>query len=254
VKTLAAFVVTVVTLLTVVAGCGGSGGTTTLSVFGESSLTDVMAELATRYAQLRPGTTIRTTFAGTQELARLLTSGQRSVDVVVTSDGQSMATLRKRHLAGRGQIVAHNAMAIAVAPGNPLHVAGLASLAGPRIRLALSAPNEAAGRYARTVMTRAGVNVRPRSMDIDVRAVVEEVRMGTADAGIVYGTDISAAGVAVSGVPIPDVQNVNASYPAAVATASHHAKAAAAFVTWLTSPEAQAIIGRFGFGRVGSDG
>lgn len=46
---------------------------------------------------------------------------------------------------------------------------------------------------------------------------------------------------------IPDAQNAIAEYPAATLKTSEHSAAAAAFVTWLSGPEAQKILQDAGF-------
>lgn len=231
--------------LSLLSACAGSAGGATLHVLAASSLTDVMAELGTRYGQLHPDIAIKPTYGGSQDLTRRLKEGQESADVLVTADGTSMDAVD--HLLSDRRVVAHNSMAIVVAPGNPLQLRGLADLADPRVRLVLGAPNNPAGRYAQQVFARAGMTATPKGTEIDARTVVTRVRTGEADAGIVYVTDLRSAGAAASGIPIPPEQNVVASYPAAVVKRSSHTTAAEAFVTWLASPEAQSILTKYGF-------
>jgi molybdate transport system substrate-binding protein len=188
--------------------------------------------------------TVRTSFGGSQDLVAQLKNG-KSADVLVTADTQAMNEADK--LIEKGRIIAHNSMTIAVAPGNPKHIQGLAQLADPRLRVMLGAPTTPSGRYARQVFLKAGVTVVPKSEEIDVRSVLTGVRTGEADAGIVYITDIKSAGAAASSVPIPAAQNVTASYPAAVLTKSDHQDQAKTFVAWLTSTEARAILTKYGF-------
>lgn len=226
--------------------CGDSGGTATLNVFAASSLTDVMAELGTRYGQLHQDIVIKASYAGSQELDRRVKEGQQSVDVLVTADGASMDGVG-RYVRNR-RVIAHNSMAIAVAPGNPLHITGVAGLAGPGVRVVLGAPNNPSGRYAQEILAKAGVTVRPISTEIDARTVLTRVRTGEADAGIVYVTDLQSAGGAASPVAIPAVQNISAAYPAAVVKRGRHGAAAEAFIAWLASPEAQSIFNKYGFG------
>lgn len=230
-------------LLVLLTGCGGSGPTT-ITVFAASSLTDVMAELATRYGQTHRGVTVQASYGGSQELAAELKQGQPA-DVLVTADTASMDAIAR--LVERRRIIAHNTMTIAVAPGNPLHVKSVADLAGPRLRVALGAPSTPSGRYAQELFAKAGVTVVPKSEEIDVRTVLTQVRTGQADAGIVYVTDIASAGAAAASVPIPAAQNVIATYPAAVVRKTADEDSATTFVTWLTSPEATAILRTYGF-------
>jgi molybdate transport system substrate-binding protein len=230
--------------LTSLAGCGDSSSSKTITVFAASSLTEVMAELDTRYQQTHRGMTVRTSFGGSQDLVAQLKDG-KPADVLVTADVQSMTEARK--LTGESRTIAHNSMTIAVAPGNPKHIQGVADLADPRLRVVLGAPTTPAGRYALQVFTKAGVTVVPKSEEIDVRSVLTRVRTGEADAGIVYITDIKSAGAAASSVPIPAAQNVTAAYPAAVLEKSGHQDQAKTFVAWLASTEGLAILTKYGF-------
>lgn len=85
------------------------------------------------------------------------------------------------------------------------------------------------------------------SQEPNVRAVLSKVELGEADAGLVYRTDAESAKDKVDTVEIPDAQNAIAEYPAATIKDSENAEAAAAFVTWLSSPEAQKILQDAGF-------
>jgi molybdate transport system substrate-binding protein len=81
----------------------------------------------------------------------------------------------------------------------------------------------------------------------DVDATLAQVTTGDADAGIVYVTNVVAAGASVSGVPIPPDQNVATSYPIAVMTASAHASVARAWVAFVLGPVGAAALARAHF-------
>jgi molybdate transport system substrate-binding protein len=140
-----------------------------------------------------------------------------------------------------------NRLEIVVAPGNPKRIARLADLARSDLVFVSEAPAVPAGKYAAQVLAAAGVKVDARSQEADVKAVVSKVALGEADAGIVYITDVIAAGTRVSGVAIPRNQNVVATYPIAVARAAHNRAAADAFITFLLSSDGQKLLQGFGF-------
>ena len=50
------------------------------------------------------------------------------------------------------------------------------------------------GTYANEILTKANVKVTPVSLEENVKGVVTKVTSGEADAGIVYTTDVIAAG------------------------------------------------------------
>lgn len=158
-----------------------------------------------------------------------------------------------QHLVGAHLVVgrpvdfARNQLEIVVRRGNPKHILGLADLARPGILYISAAPNVPAGHYAAQALAAAGVKAEPRSEEIDVKAVVTKVQLGEADAGIVYVTDVSAAGSAVTGVPIPDSQNLIATYPIAALAGAPDALDAKAFVSYILSPGGQKILEGYGF-------
>jgi molybdate transport system substrate-binding protein len=80
-----------------------------------------------------------------------------------------------------------------------------------------------------------------------VKGIVSRVSLGEADAGVVYTTDVRAAGNRFEGVDIPESENVVARYPIAVLKDAPDRRAAEAFVGFVTGSEGQAILARYGF-------
>jgi molybdate transport system substrate-binding protein len=234
----------VLLLAAATAGCGSASGPVTLSVAADSAFTDALPELGTVYHRLHPDVTVRTAFGGSRELVSDIDDDHRSADVLVTADQTSMdgASYVKP-----SRDIAHDTMTIAVAPGNPLHIQGPADLSRPGVKVSVAAPNDPAGRYAQDVFVKAGVTVRPVGAEIDVRTVLDRVRTGQADAGVVYLTDLRSAGASAAGVAIPAAQNVTAELPAAVLRESRHQSAAKEFLAWLGSAEAKAVLSANGF-------
>ena len=89
--------------------------------------------------------------------------------------------------------------------------------------------------------------MHPVSNPLDVKAAVMTVTSGEADATIVYVTDVTAAGTAVTGVSIPANQNVIATYPIAVVKSTKDALAAQAYVTYVVSGPGQKALEARGF-------
>jgi len=233
--------------LLVVSGCGMASGDerVSLKILAASSLTDVFSELGTAYRSAnRRVSSVQFEFAGSQEVAGDV-SDREAADILATADGPSM-DIAKKKVAGR-RAFAHDTMTIAVAPGNPRHIRGLADLARPGLRVVLGGPTVPVGRYAQQVLVKSGVTVRPTSEEADARTALTRVRTGVADASIVYVTDMRSAGVSASSVAIPAQQNVTATYFAAAVRAGSHEEVAQDFVTWLGSPSATAILQKYGF-------
>ncbi|MBV8540971.1 MAG: substrate-binding domain-containing protein [Pseudonocardiales bacterium] len=117
---------------------------------------------------------------------------------------------------------ARNKLEIAVAPGNPKGITGLADLARPGLKVTLEDASVLAGRYSREALSKAGATVKPVSNPLDVKSALLTVTSGEADATIVYVTDVATAAGKAPGVAIPDTQNVVTTYPIAVVKAGRN--------------------------------
>ena len=253
-RPLALLAAAVAALLTLTA-CGGDahgpadgtapGHEVTLTVLAAASLTEVFDAAGEAYRETHPGTRLRFSYAGSQELAAQVRQGAPA-DVLATADTGTMASVADR--TDEPRIFARNALTLVTPPGNPAGVERLADLADPDLRLVLAAEEVPAGRYGRQLLDRQQLRVSPDSEENDVRSVLGKVQLGEADAGLVYTTDALAAGEdAVHVVPIPEEQNITAAYPVAALTDSAHHEAAADFAGWLLGPEAQRLLRDAGF-------
>ena len=240
-------------LLPLAAGCGDDapeaaaadgGGPVELTVFAAASLTESFTALAEEFEADHPEVTVTLNLASSQTCATQIKQGAPA-DVFASADVPHMDDVAD--LVDTPMVFAHNELAIAVEPGNPLGIAGLADLANDELKVVLGAPEIPVGAYALKALDAQGIEVEPVSLEETVKAVVTKVELGEADAGIVYVTDIAAAGDKVEGLAIPADQNVPATYPIAALKAAAHPAEAQAFVDYVTSPDGQATLERFGF-------
>ncbi|WP_103533784.1 molybdate ABC transporter substrate-binding protein [Streptomyces sp. SM11] len=215
-----------------------------LTVLAASSLTDVFKEAGAAYEKEIPGTKVTFSFAGSQELAAQVKQGAPA-DALVTADTRTMDGLSGD--TGKPAVIARNRLVIAVGEGNPEKVGNLKDLADPKLKVVLAAPEVPVGRYSEQILDARKTEVKPVSLEPNVRAVLSKVSLGEADAGIVYRTDAATAADKVDAIEIPDAENAIASYPAATLKTSKHGEAAAAFVDWLSTPAAQKILRGAGF-------
>jgi len=234
------------------ASCGAATSSTstftgTVSVFAAASLTDSFKALGAAFTAAHPGVTVQFNFAGSPTLVTQIEQGA-SADVFGSADTTNMDKLKADGFAaGTAQVFAHNKLAIVVAAGNPKGISGLSDLAKPGVIYITPAPTVPAGKYALQILANAGVKVTPKSLETDVKSVVGKIQLGEADAGIVYATDVTAAGSKVQGITIPDTANVIATYPIVAIKGSKNANLANAFIAYVLSAEGQAKLQSFGF-------
>lgn len=237
---------------TVAPACGRSrvAGEAGLSVFAAASLTAPFTEIAAAFsdAPASGGTKVTLNFASSATLVAQIRNGAPA-DVVATADTVTMQRLADAHgLRGAPVPFATNELAIVVGKGNPKGITGLADLAKPDVVYVAASPEVPIGAYASRALATAKVAARPRSLEPDVKALVNKVVLGEADAAIVYATDVAAAGPRGAGVAIAPEHNVTASYPIAVTSEAKRQAAASAFVQYVTSSAGTAILAKHGFG------
>jgi molybdate transport system substrate-binding protein len=241
----------------VASGCGSSsksGSSTTtaalsghLNVFAAASLTESFNDLKTSLATSNSNLSLTMTYAGSSSLVTQIQQGAPA-DVFASADTKNMDKLVTAGLVETPKTFAHNKLQIAVAPGNPKHVTGLADLQKSGVTLVLCDPSVPAGNYARQAFQKAGLRApKPVSNELDVKSALTKVETGDADATIVYVTDVTAAGNKVEGVTIPDNQNVIATYPIAALKASKNLPAAEAYVNEVVSGSGQQALQARGF-------
>ena len=234
--------------------CASSNPTETaqvqdVNVFAAASLTDAFTQAGDEFARTNTRVRLVFNFGSSSTLATQITNGAPA-DVFASADEANMQKIVDAMLTdGTPTVLATNRLAIAVASGNPKKIASLADLARSDVLLVLAAPTVPAGKYALDALSKAGVTVRPASQEVDVRAVLNKVSLGEADAGIVYVTDVMSAAGRVTGVNIPDQQQVVARYPVAVVKDSKNTALAHRFVDYLVSPAGQSTLAEFGFSK-----
>lgn len=224
----------------------GSSAQRSITVFAAASLTDSFEELGEQF-ETQTDTSVRFNFLSSADLATQIEQGAPA-DIFASADDLNMQkVVDAGETGGDPQTFAHNQLEIVVPKDNPAGVTGLSDF--ERSDLVISLCNEEcpAGRYAQEVFEKAGLAVKPDSLEADVKGVVTRVALGEADAGICYRTDVVAAGFGVEGIEIPSDQNVTATYP--IVTLRGASAGAEEFVELVLSDDGQEVLGSQGFGR-----
>ncbi|MEO7836480.1 MAG: molybdate ABC transporter substrate-binding protein [Acidimicrobiales bacterium] len=219
-----------------------------MTVFAAASLTEAFTELGAAFEADHPLVMVSFNFSASSALAQQVNDGGPA-DVFVSADEASMAEVTDAGRASDPRVIARNRLAIIVERGNPKAIAGAADLAKRGTVLVLCAPEVPCGKLAAAVLKKAAVSVAPASLEENVKAVVSKVILGEADAGIVYATDVKAAGDMAEGVDvgIADDPALEAIYPIAVTAQAGNRELARAWIDFLLSELGQTILGRYGF-------
>jgi len=233
----------------------------TLTVFAAASLTGSFGEIGKAFEAANPGVTVTFNFAGTQTLATQLTQGAKA-DVFASANHTYMDNMVTANLVAAGyKDFVTNVLEVILPANNPANVQTLQDLAKPGLKLVLEDRSVPAGAYSLTMLDNLSKNAtygadfktkvlaNVVSNETDVKQVVAKVQLGEADAGIVYITDAIAAPT-LKTIVIPTNYNVVAKYPIAVLTNALQPDLASDFVTYVLSPDGQAIMKKWGFTTV----
>jgi molybdate transport system substrate-binding protein len=236
------------------ASCSGddrarSGSPTgTITVFAAASLTDAFAAVAEAFEATDQGVAVQLSFAGSSSLREQILAGAPA-DVFASADQANVDRLVDAGELDPPTAFATNRLQIVVPAGNPGGVRDLDDFADTRLLIGLCAEAVPCGGLARQALDAAGVTPAPDTEEPDVRALLTKVEAAELDAGIVYLTDVLAAGDRVEGIDVPADLGVVATYSIGTVASSGNRQAAEAFVEFVRSEQGQALLHRFGFGR-----
>jgi len=218
-----------------------------INVFAAASLTESFEQLKTEFLKAHPDVEITFNFGGSSALAEQIVQGAPA-DVFAAASPATMATIVDASLAGEPVDFASNTLELAVPTDNPAGVKALADLELPDLKVAFCAAEVPCGAATVAVLESSRLTITPDTYEQDVKAVLTKVVLGEVDAGLVYKTDVLAAGDAVLGIEIPEATGAVNLYPIAMLADSRNAEAAEAFVAWVLSPEGQESLQSWGFG------
>lgn len=196
-----------------------------------------------------------------------ITLGNLTLQVVpdvYEASARVLGDLHQQGILDNVESYATNNLEIMVAAGNPKHITSLKDLAAPTLRLAMPNPEtEGVARQVSDSLRKAGgqslvdtvytqkVHDGTTSLtQIHHRQTPMRIMQGKADAGVVWASEVrfqQKIGNPITGLAIPDDVNTTAIYAAGVVHNAPHPAAAAAWIAYLKSDEAQAAYAEFGF-------
>jgi molybdate transport system substrate-binding protein len=219
----------------------------TLVVFAAASLTETFTSLGKTFEAAHPGVSVKFNFGGSSALAQQITQGAPA-DVFAAASPATMKVVTDAKLAaGQPQVFVRNRLEIAVPPDNPGKVTALKDLTGSDLKVVLCAPQVPCGAAAVKALDAAGLTVKPVSQEQDVKAALTKVRLGEADAALVYRTDVQAAAGKVTGIDFPEAAKAINDYPIATLAKAPQPALATAFVQLILSDQGKTVLTQAGF-------
>ena len=244
-----------------------------ITVFAAASLTDVFSAISREYRLQNPGHRVVLNFDGSQRLRTQLEHGARA-DVFASADRHQMEAVADLGLTAIPPVnFASNRLVILIYAGPGGNLGALAlegqklsmpgfrhsleTLAKPGTKIVLGHPTVPIGKYTEHLLEEIkadpalgqqiadGIGANVVSQEPSVRAIVQKVNLGEADAGVVYVSDAEAALAGVRSLHLPDSITVIAHYPIATLTRK---PGASKFVDFVLSEPGQQILRNYRFG------
>lgn len=261
--------------MAVLAGCGGQNGAehgkTMLTVFAAASMTETMNEIAKAYQQEHPDVEIVYNFDSSGTLKHQIQNGA-ACDVFISAAQKQMDQLDASKderanperldfvLPGTRIDLLENKVVLATPEGNPKQIASFDDMAQKledgSIRLVMGNSDVPVGQYTQKILAYYGLDKQAVAEQgritygSNVKEVTTQVKEGSADCGVIYGTDAYSAGLKPVDEATKDMCG-QVVYPAAVLKASAHPEAAKAFLQYLRSDKAMAVFESVGFSKAG---
>lgn len=261
--------------MAVLAGCGGQNGAehgkTMLTVFAAASMTETMNEIAKAYQQEHPDVEIVYNFDSSGTLKHQIQNGA-ACDVFISAAQKQMDQLDASKderanperldfvLPGTRIDLLENKVVLATPEGNPKQIASFDDMAQKledgSIRLVMGNSDVPVGQYTQKILAHYGLDEQAVAEQgritygSNVKEVTTQVKEGSADCGVIYGTDAYSAGLKPVDEATKDMCG-QVVYPAAVLKTSAHPEAAKEFLTYLRSDKAMAVFESVGFSRAG---
>lgn len=219
-----------------------------------ASLTNAFKEIGVQFQQEHPGTTVLTSFAGSDAIAQQVIQGA-PIDIFASADQKAMdkaAAAGKIDEATRRDFVRNEVVLIVPVQGG-VQINSLADLKAASVkRVALGNPATVpVGRYTKAGLESTGDwdTVKEREvLGQNVRQVLDYVARGEVDAGFVFATDAAIMPDKVKVVTkLPSPEPVL--YPIALVKRDGRNPQAKALLDHILSDKGQAVLSKYGFSK-----
>ena len=211
-----------------------------LVVYCAAGVKSPVEAIAKAFEQESFGRPIQLQFGGSGTLLSNLQIAKRG-DLFVAADNSYIDLAREQDLIGEVVAVARQTPVIAVAKGNPKHIASVDDLARSDVRLALANPEAASiGQLAKKLLEVTGqwekVAANAKVFKPTVSDVANDVMLGTVDAAILWDANVRQFPEKLEAVDVPDWQNHPQDVTAGVLKFSEQPEAALRFAHYMRDP------------------
>lgn len=255
------------------AACGGSKNKDVeLTVFAAASMQETLTEIGENYQAEHPGVTLVFNFDSSGTLKTQIQEGAEC-DVFISAGQKQMdqldaAASPEVNTEGLDFVVTdtrfdllENKVALAVPEGNPAGIHSYDDLrerleARQGVLLAMGNSDVPVGQYTQKIFAYWGLDEEALASSgcvtygSNVKEVTTQVAEGAVDCGIIYGTDAFSAGLEVVDTATEEMCG-QVIYPAAALKTSKAPDEAKAFLDYLRTPAAGAVLEGVGFTPLG---
>lgn len=231
-----------------------------MEVYAAASLTEAFTEFEQKFQKENPNVEVINSFASTSTLRFQVEQGAVP-DVFGSANHKHISGLAKGgFIAGDYSAIAHNCVTIIVPKDNPGNIDGIEDLARRRVDLVACSPEVPIGNYTMQVLDNiqksgdCGRDFKEKvkrnfiSLEPTVKGIVTKVRLGEADAGMVYASDVTPdVRKQVKVLTIPEKYNVLATCYIAVIKDCDRPDLGRKYVEMVLSDDGQKIMQKHGF-------
>lgn len=224
---------------------------TDITVLAAASLTEAMADLAREFNKTHPDIRLTFSFGSSGALQTQIEEGAPA-DIFVSAAQKQMSALVDKKLVTSATVadILTNKVVLIKQKDAEVPISTFEEVAEKATSVAIGGPEVPVGQYTEKIYSALGLweQVQAKAnLGQDVRQVLDWVATGNEPVGVVYATDAKIEPKVTIIAEAPETAAGPVIYPAGVVAASVHPKEALAFVTYLQSPEAMAILETYGF-------
>ena len=232
-------------------GVGVDGEGREVVVFAAASLSGTFERIAEELEAEEPGLDVLLSFDASSSLAAQIVAGSPA-DVFASADLVQIGVVEDEGLVRTSDEFAVNELQVITPADNPGGIEEPEDLARPDVSVVLAAEEVPVGNYARRFFDELGildeVEANVVSNEQDVKDVLTKIRLGEADAGVVYVTDLTPEVASeVRAIETPEIPSARATYGIAILSEAPDPEEASLFFDRVLSADGARVLGEYGF-------